>query len=113
MNSFTDLLEPPGSANDTLYADCWAARKLADEIRRTESVAARDYDRLEAGLIELSRNRNFKDARKGSGKNYRSGVLRDDVWRARENLQNALTRFRGGRQCRSCRGAARANCAAA
>ena len=65
---------------------------------RTRSVAPnrwqpRDYDRLEAGLIELGRNRNFKDARKGSGKNYRSGVLREDVWRARENLQNALTGF--------------------
>jgi ATP-dependent helicase/nuclease subunit A len=93
LNGFTDLLEPPGSAHDTLYADCWAARKLADEIRRTESVATRDYDRLEAGLIELSRNRNFKDARKGSGKNYRGGVLREDIWRARENLQNALAGF--------------------
>ncbi|HET9536532.1 MAG TPA: UvrD-helicase domain-containing protein, partial [Mesorhizobium sp.] len=93
LNSFTDLLEPPGSAYDTLYADCWAARKLADEVRRTESVATRDYDRLEAGLIELGRNRNFRDARKGSGKNYRSGVLRDDVWQARENLQNTLAGF--------------------
>ena len=93
LNGFTDLLEPPGSAHDTLYADCWAARKLADEIRRTESVATRDYDRLEAGLIELSRNRDFKEARKGSGRNYRSGVPREDVWRARENLQNALSGF--------------------
>ena len=93
MNGFTDLLEPADSANDTLYTDSWAARKLAEEIRRTESVAPRDCDRLEAGLIELGRNRNFKDARKGSGRNYRSGVLREDVWRARENLQNALTGF--------------------
>ena len=107
LNGFTDLLEPPGDAHDTLYADSWAARKLADEIRRTESVATRDYDRLEAGLIELSRNRNFKDARKGSGKNYRSGVLRDDVWRARRKPAERSGRFRGGRQCRSCRGAAR------
>ena len=93
LNSLSQLLEPPGDARDTLYTDCWAARKLADEVRRTESVAARDYDRLEAGLIELSRNRNFKDARKGSGKNYRSGVLREVVWRARENLQSALLDF--------------------
>ena len=63
LNRFTDLLEPPGSAHDTLYANSWSARKLEDEIRRTESVAARDYDRLEAGLIDLSRNRDFKDAR--------------------------------------------------
>ena len=93
LNRFTVLLEPPGDARDALYANSWAARKLADEIRRIESVAERDYDRLEAGLIELGHNRNLKDARKGSGKNYRSGVLRDDVWQARENLQNALADF--------------------
>jgi ATP-dependent helicase/nuclease subunit A len=93
LNGFTELSEPPGSANDTLYADSWAARKLAEEIRRTESVASRDYDRIEAGLIELSHNRNFMDARKGSGRNYRSGVLREDVLRTREDLQNALTGF--------------------
>ena len=93
LNGFTDLLEPPGDARDTLYADCWAARKLVDEIRLTESVAARDYDRLEAGLIELSRNRDFKDVRKGSGKNYRSGVPRDAVWRACEKLEEALSGF--------------------
>ena len=93
LNGFADLLEPPGNTNDSLYADCWAARKLAAEIRRTESVAPREYDRLEAGLIELSHNRNFKDARKGSGRSYRSGVPREDVWQARENLQGALTAF--------------------
>src|SRR5262244_76128 len=93
LNRFTDLLEPPGDARDSLYANSWAARKLADEIRRIESVAARDYDRLEAGLIELVHNRNFNDMRKGSGKNYRTGVLRDDVWRAWENLQSALAEF--------------------
>jgi ATP-dependent helicase/nuclease subunit A len=93
LNRFTVLLEPPGDVRDTLYANSWAARKLADEIRRIESVAERDYDRLEAGLIELGHNRNFKDTRKGSGKNYRSGVLRDNVWQARENLQNALAEF--------------------
>jgi ATP-dependent helicase/nuclease subunit A len=94
LNGFTELLEPPGDARDALYFDTWAARKLAEEIRRTESVALRDYDRLEAGLIELSRNRNFKDARKGSGRTYRSGVLREDVCRARENLNQALSDFK-------------------
>jgi ATP-dependent exoDNAse (exonuclease V) beta subunit len=93
LNRFTELLEPPGNANDGLYMGSWAARKLADEIRRTESVAPRDYDRLEAGLIELSHNRSFKDARKGSGRSYRGGVLREDVWRECENLQNALADF--------------------
>ncbi|HEU5463893.1 MAG TPA: UvrD-helicase domain-containing protein [Candidatus Binatia bacterium] len=94
LYGFTELLEPPGDARDALYADTWAARKLAEEIRRTESVAPRDYDRLEAGLIELSRNRNFKDARKGNGKNYRIGLLRENVCRGLENLYHALTEFK-------------------
>jgi ATP-dependent exoDNAse (exonuclease V) beta subunit len=93
LNEFTDLLEPPGYAHDTLYADSWAARKLAEEIRRTESVAPRDYDRLEAGLIELNHNRGFTQARKGSGKNYRNGVPRETVWGAREKLEHALAAF--------------------
>jgi ATP-dependent helicase/nuclease subunit A len=93
LSRFTDVLEPPGDARDSLYANSWAARKLADEIRRIESVAERDYDRLEAGLIELGHNRNFNDMRKGSGKNYRTGVLRDEVWQARESLHNALADF--------------------
>ena len=93
LNAFTELLEPLGNANDPLYLNSWGARKLADEIRRTESVAARDYDRLEAGFIELAHNRNFKDARRGTGRDYRNGVRREDVWRARENLQNALALF--------------------
>ncbi len=93
LNGFTGFLEPPGDARDSLYMDSWAARKLSEEIRRTESVAPRDYDRLEAGLIELSHNRNFQEARKGSGREYRDGVRREDVWRARENLQDALMAF--------------------
>ena len=93
VNGLTELLEPPVSAHDTLYMDSWAARKLTEEIRRTESVAPRDYDRLEAALIELAHNRAFKDARKGSGRDYRGGVRREDVWRAREALQNALGVF--------------------
>ena len=69
LNGFTELLEPPGSANDTLYADSWAARKLAEEIRRTESVASRDYDRLEAGLIELEpQSRTLKTRAKGAAR---------------------------------------------
>src|SRR5262245_47730166 len=43
--------------------------------------------------MELAHNRNFNDMGKGSGTNYRNGVLRDDVWQAWETLQNALVQF--------------------
>ncbi|HWP56659.1 MAG TPA: UvrD-helicase domain-containing protein [Candidatus Acidoferrales bacterium] len=93
LGGFVALLEPPGPGYDTLYADTWPARKLADEIRRTESVAARDYDRLEAGLIELARNPRFRTARKGRGEYYRSGLPREKVWQAYEELNGALSAF--------------------
>ncbi|HEX2229670.1 MAG TPA: UvrD-helicase domain-containing protein, partial [Candidatus Binatia bacterium] len=93
LTVFASLLEPTTAAYDTLYADSWAARKLADEIRRTESVGPRDYDRLEAGFIELNHNRSFKDARKGSARDYRERVRREDVWDAREQLRDALSAF--------------------
>ena len=40
-----------------------------------------------------ARNRQFRQARKGSGKQYRPGVLREDVTRARDELQAELTGF--------------------
>jgi ATP-dependent exoDNAse (exonuclease V) beta subunit len=93
LHGLIELLETPAAGGDPLYANSWAARKLAEEIRRTESVAPRDYDRLEAGLIDLNHNRNFNDARKGSGSSYRSGVSRADIWQAFENFKRALADF--------------------
>jgi ATP-dependent exoDNAse (exonuclease V) beta subunit len=93
LHEFAERLSDPAYLNDTLYQDARPARQLSEDIRRTETVAPRDYHRLEAAFIELVRNRQFQRARKGSGKTYRPGVERADVWRAREDLQNALTRF--------------------
>ncbi|MGH9147510.1 MAG: UvrD-helicase domain-containing protein, partial [Vicinamibacterales bacterium] len=69
------------------------ARQLMEEIERTESVTPRDYNRLEGTLIGLARNRDFQRARKGTGKFYRPGVLREHVNRSRERLQTALIDF--------------------
>ncbi len=90
---FAELLANPANPYDNLYYDSRQARQLCDDLRRTESVVGRDFDRLEAALIELGRNRDFKNARKGSGKLYRQGVLREDVWQAREDLVTALALF--------------------
>jgi ATP-dependent exoDNAse (exonuclease V) beta subunit len=93
LTDFVQLLANPGNPYDNLYYDCRPARQMCDDLHRTESVVMRDYDRLEAALIELARNRDFKNARKGTNRLYRQGVLREDVWQARENLMNALVLF--------------------
>jgi ATP-dependent exoDNAse (exonuclease V) beta subunit len=93
VEAFALLSDDAASRYDTLYLDTGPARQLRDEIRNTEAVTPRDYNRLEAAFVGLGRNRNFQWARKGSGKIYRTGVLREDVNRARQELQAALSRF--------------------
>jgi ATP-dependent exoDNAse (exonuclease V) beta subunit len=93
VTDFAQLLADPANRYDNLYYDSRSARRLCDDARRNESVAGRDYDRLEAAFIELGRNRDFKNARKGGGKFYRQGVLREDVWQTRQHLLDALANF--------------------
>ncbi len=100
LTDFVQLLANPSNPYDNLFYDSRPARRLCDDLHRTESVVVRDYDRLEAALIELGRNRDFKNARKGSTRNYRKDVLREDVWQARRTDGRARG-VRARCQCRS------------
>jgi ATP-dependent helicase/nuclease subunit A len=93
LRGFADLSDGPSYQYDAFCLDTRPARQLSEEIVRTENVAPRDYSRLEGALVDLSRNRQFRQARKGSGKQYGPGVPREDVTRARDELQAELTRF--------------------
>jgi ATP-dependent helicase/nuclease subunit A len=93
LHEFVELSSDPSYQFDPFYLDIRPARQLSEEIARTEKVTPRDYSRLEGTLVNLGRNRDFQRARKGSGKQYRPNVLRDDVTRAREELQAELNRF--------------------
>ncbi|HEY0284023.1 MAG TPA: UvrD-helicase domain-containing protein, partial [Vicinamibacterales bacterium] len=93
LRGFADFSDVPSYQYDAFYLDTRPARQLSEEIVRTENVAPRDYSRLEGALVDLSRNRQFRQARKGSGKQYAPAVLREDVARARDELQAELNSF--------------------
>jgi ATP-dependent exoDNAse (exonuclease V) beta subunit len=93
LREFADLSNGPSYQYDAFCLDTRPARQLSDEIARMENVAPRDYSRLEGALVDLCRNRQFRQARKGSGKQYRPGVAREEVTRARDQLQAELTQF--------------------
>lgn len=93
LHEFADLSTNPASQYDGFYLDTRPARQLREEIVRTEKVTPRDHSRLEGTLVELGKNRQFRQARKGSGKFYRPNILREDVTRARDELQAELGRF--------------------
>ncbi len=93
LRDFADLSASPAYQYDSFCLDTRPARQLSEDIGRTEKVAPRDYSRQEGMLIDLARNRQFRQARKGSGKFYRPNVPREDVTHARDELQAELTRF--------------------
>jgi ATP-dependent helicase/nuclease subunit A len=99
LREFAALSSDPVSRHDNFHFDTHPARQLSGEIDRTEAASGRgreggrDYNRLEAALIDLGRNRQFQRARKGSGRTYKAGVSRDDIARVREQLQGDLTQF--------------------
>jgi ATP-dependent exoDNAse (exonuclease V) beta subunit len=78
---------------DTLFADLWPLRRLSEDVGTRERVAPRDHDGLEAALVDLLRERSFKNPRKGSTRNYRGSVTRDEVLAAHGELLEALQAF--------------------
>src|SRR5688572_28346634 len=81
-------------AGDNLSLDTEPVRRLSRQLRAADGDEARgDLDGLEAQLIDLRRNRDFKRARKGSGPTYAKGVTRAQVLAARDALIEALTDF--------------------
>jgi ATP-dependent helicase/nuclease subunit A len=78
---------------DTLYLDTWRARRLSDDLRISEQVGPRDYDALEAALVELGEDHRFRKPRRGSDPNYRSRDARSQIMDAHARLLDALDEF--------------------
>jgi ATP-dependent helicase/nuclease subunit A len=81
-------------AGDNLFLDTAPVRRLSRELGSSPSTEREgDLDTLEARLIDLVRDRDFKRARKGSGPTYRKGMTRAQVLDARDRLTAALFDF--------------------
>jgi ATP-dependent helicase/nuclease subunit A len=80
-----------GSARDNLFIDTAAARRTSDELRLV--LDAGDLDAAEALLVDLSKNRDFTRARKGSGAYYGKTASRSQVQDGHKQLAAALIEF--------------------
>src|SRR5690606_5030666 len=78
-------------AGDTLFVDTAPVRRLSRELRQV--VDAGDLDGIEARLVELRRDRDFRRARKGSGASYGKRASRPQVLEARASLVEELAEF--------------------
>ncbi|MEE2635655.1 MAG: UvrD-helicase domain-containing protein, partial [Acidobacteriota bacterium] len=79
-----------------LYRDVRPALLLVRAIKKQDELrpTRRDYDAIEASLVELASNRGFVKARKGSGTQYGEGVARATVIKQHTKIVDVLRNFR-------------------
>jgi ATP-dependent exoDNAse (exonuclease V) beta subunit len=94
LNNLAEITSAPLSQRDNLYMDTDAVRRLSRQIKLEQSFGQHDLDGWEARLVDLTRDRNFSRARKGSGYKFGKDVTRSEVVAAREALFNDLQQFR-------------------
>jgi len=96
LNAFAELTDKAADRRrDRLFLAMQPARALAQTIRATDAIRPRrrDYDGIEAQIVELAANRNFTKPRRGAGTQYGDGVSRAHVLDQHKKIVEVLQRF--------------------
>lgn len=96
FKEFADLTDHAGNRKyDRLFHDTQPARSVAQTIETTDATRPRrrDYDGIEALLVELAANRSFTKPRSGTGADYADGVARSHVLERHTKVVDMLRRF--------------------
>ena len=93
MHRVADLSASPSYQGDNLFVDTAPARRLSQHLRSSIHADASDLDGLEARLVDLRHDRDFRRARKGSGPTYSKAATRAQVLEARDALVAGLETF--------------------
>ena len=81
------------SKHDVLFLDTRFARELSHDVHLAERFDTLDLDGLEARVIDLAQNKDFRRARKGHGRSYGAEIERSAVWSVYEALVAELDSF--------------------
>ena len=92
VRTFAAITREAASLRDPLYLDTAPARRASDELPML--IDAGDPDGAEALLIDLSRDRDFRRARKGYGPNFAKGLTRAVTHEALQELVLQLDIFK-------------------
>ena len=96
LNEFAELTDKAANRRgDRLFLAMQPARSLAQTIRATDAIRPRrrDYDGIEAQLVELAANRSFTNPRRGAGTRYGGGVTRVQVLDRHKKIVDVLQQF--------------------
>ena len=94
LGDFAALTERGANPDrDFFFLDTAKARRLSAEIDTAETVRPRDYDGLEAALVSLATDSDFRRARPGRGSWYGKEIKRATVQAAHRDLMAELEAF--------------------
>ena len=96
VTEFAELTDKAANRRtDRLFLATQPARALVQAIRATDDVRPRrrDYDGIEAQLVELAANRDFTHPRRGAGTQYGGAVTRADVLDRHARIVDVVQRF--------------------
>ena len=96
LNEFAELTDRAANRrSDRLFLATQPARALVQTIRATDAgrPRRRDYDGIEAQLVELAANRDFMHPWRGAGTQYGGGVTRAHVLDGHGKVADLLQRF--------------------
>jgi len=92
VRTFAAITREASNVRDALYLDTAPARRASDELPML--IDADDLDGAEALLVDLSRDRDFRRARKGYGPNFAKGLSRAATYEAHQELVLQLDVFK-------------------
>jgi ATP-dependent helicase/nuclease subunit A len=78
---------------DGLYRKLWRLRRLSDDLAIGERVQRRDCDSVEAGLVELSENRDFRQPGRGNPRAFGGQDALDELLTAHAELAAGVDEF--------------------
>jgi len=96
LKEFAELTDKAANRrSDRLFLATQPARALVQAIQATDAVRPRrrDYDGIEAQLVELAANRDFTQPRRGAGTQYGGSVTRAHVLDRHAKMVDVLERF--------------------
>jgi len=78
---------------DGLYGKLWRLRRLSDDLLISERVRGRDHDLVEAALVELARDRDFRAPGRGNPRAFGGQDALDELLAAHADLVAAADEF--------------------
>jgi ATP-dependent exoDNAse (exonuclease V) beta subunit len=93
LHALAARLATCSNRSDGLYGKLWRLRRLSDDLQISERVRGRDHDGVEAALVELARDRDFRDPGRGNPRAFGGQDALNEILATHAGLVAAADEF--------------------